>query len=87
MTTQEPTTEAGRALLRYSKGLPNAFITPKWLDAILAIEQEARDAALRDAAERVRALNPRSRLKHKADDPTSSFDPLIRETEVLEALR
>jgi hypothetical protein len=37
-----PTTAAGRALLAYSKGLPSLFITPTWLEGILAIEAEAR---------------------------------------------
>ncbi len=48
----EPTTGAGRALLR---GLGNPDVAP----AILAIEREAAEKALHSAAERVRALvNP-----------------------------
>ena len=48
MIDRSPSTEAGRALLAYSKGLPTLFITPTWLEGILAIETEAR-APLREA--------------------------------------
>ena len=37
----EPRTAAGRALLKYSNGLPPLFITPTWREGILAIETEA----------------------------------------------
>lgn len=38
----EPRTAAGRALLRYARGLPPLFLTPTWANGILAIEAEAR---------------------------------------------
>ena len=57
MTDQTPTTDAGRRLLDW---LHDVYIVtddlPEVLAIILAIEAEARADALREAAERYRAL-------------------------------
>jgi hypothetical protein len=47
--------------------------TPAPLDEIVAAVRKAFDSG--------------TRLKHKADDPTSSYDPLARETVVLAAMQ
>ena len=74
MIDRSPSTEAGRALLAYSKGLPTPFITPTWLEGILAIEAEAR-APLREALlDAFREAKARIAVSHEAPPARASLD-------------
>lgn len=77
-----PRTEAGKALLRRCERAH--MDRPE--DAIAAIEDQAAAIERARIAERVRGINPSPNLKHKADHPASSYDPLLRETAVLAAI-
>jgi len=55
--------------------------------AALADDLAATPAPLDVIAAVRKVFDSGARLKHKADDPTSSYDPLARETVVLAALR
>jgi len=74
MIDRSPSTEAGRALLAYSKGLPTPFITPTWLEGILAIEAEAR-APLREALlDAFREAKARIAVSHEAPPARAPLD-------------
>lgn len=59
-----------------------AVVFAKWD----ADEARVRNVTLDYVRDRVKGLTSRKGLRHKADDPTSSYDPLLRETVVLAAI-
>jgi hypothetical protein len=83
MTTvpSEPTTKAGRDLLRYTKGLPDLFQTPTWEQGVLAIEAEARADAL--DVEALAEVLARQRLTTLVGEPRKKPDYLDRQTAAL----
>lgn len=45
------------------------------------------ETVLTELEVRIMALTPKNNLKRKSNDPTSSYDPLLRESAVLRTIR